>query len=466
MKAEESGDRAEAARQLGNATAFKESCRELWTFAGLEMWWQDIRYAIRTLGRAPGFALAAIVALALGIGVNTAVFTIASGALAWNMGLDHVDRTVLVDLRDSAHREDFGGVSYRDFEEFRSQTKTLAGLAAYTFGPVNLSDTRSFPERYWRAYMSSNGFLVSEQKPEIGRIFTEEDEGRGAPPVAVLTHHVWQDRYGKDPAILGKTIYLDDMATTVIGVMPTGKRFPEDCDLWTPLQSNFELLLLFGRLNNGVDIAAARAELSTIAGRLAEQHPRTNQGLTAEVRRWSEITGVYSMRTMFAVLWVAVGFVLLIACADVANMLLARGAGRTREIAIRVAIGAGRARLVRQLLIESVLLSIAGGCLGWLVAVGGETSLVRRGNRRYCETYVAQPDPGSQRVRIPRGYLDHHGNFLWTRAGTAPREYRCPCGDKRRRTGSYGRTACAFAFESTGRASRWGSVLSCWPAPD
>ena len=239
------------------------------------------------------------------------------------------------------------------------------------FGPVNLSDQRSFPERYWRASMSANGFFVAEQRPELGRVFTEEDERHGAPPVTVLSHHLWQDRFGKDPAILGKTIFLDDVATTVIGVMPSGKRFPEDCDLWTPLPSNFALLFLFGRLRDGVNIAGARAELGTLAHGLAERHPGTNKGLTADVRPIAESTGVFTLRKLFAALWVAVGFVLLIACADVANMLLARGAGRTREVAIRVAIGAGRGRLVRQLLIESVLLSMAGGCLGWLVAVGG-----------------------------------------------------------------------------------------------
>ncbi len=373
MKTAEVGDQGEAERRVGNLTTLKENCRELWTFSRLETWWQDLRYAVRTLGRTPGFALAAVVALALGIGADTAVFTIASGALTWNLGLDHVDRTVIVNLTDSARRENFD-VTYADFRELRGQTKSLAGLAAYRFASVNLSDTGSFPERCWRAQMSANGFVVSEQKPALGRVFTEEDERPGAPPVAVLTHHVWQDRYSEDPAILGKTIFLDDVATTVVGVMPIGKRFPEDCDLWTPLQ-DFQRarrgFMLFGRLAAGVNMAAARTEFGTLAARLAEHYGPAGKGITADVRPIAEITGVYNMRSVFAALWVAVGFVLLIACADVANMLLARGAGRVREMAIRVAIGAGRARLVRQLLIESVLLSIAGGCLGWVVAVGG-----------------------------------------------------------------------------------------------
>ncbi len=160
--------------------------------------------------------------------------------------------------------------------------------------------------------------------------------------------------------------------------MPPGKRFPEDTDLWTPLLPDQRLerrdnrsVALFGRLANGVNIATARTELSAIVRRLARQYPGTNRDLTADVQSIAEITGAYNMRPLFAALWAAVGFVLLIACADVANMLLARGTGRMREISIRMAIGAGRARIVRQLLVESVRLSIAGGFFGWLVALGG-----------------------------------------------------------------------------------------------
>ncbi len=378
MKAEETGQREEAQRRLGNGAALKEDCRELWTFPRLESWWQDLRYAARTLAKTPGFSLAAVLALGLGIGADTAVFTIATGAFSWNLGLEHLDRTVLVSLTDPKHHGDFS-ISYPDFRDLRSQTKSLAGLAAYQFESVNLSDTKSLPERYHSVKMSANGFDVSEQKPVLGRGFTPDDERPGAPPVVVLTYSVWQDRYGKDPSILGKTIHINDVPATVVGVMPPGKRFPEETDLWTPLipdaqseqRSNRNLGAVFGRLADGASMASARTELTTIAGRLALQYPATNKDLTANVQGIAEITGVYFMRPIFVALWVAVGFVLLIACADVANMLLARGAGRMREISIRVAIGAGRTRNIRQLLIESVLLSAAGGFLGWLVALGG-----------------------------------------------------------------------------------------------
>lgn len=376
-RAAETGDSANAPVSFGNATALKEACRELRMFPRLDVLWQDLRYAFRTLARTPGFTLVAVVALALGIGADTAIFTIVKGAFSWDLGLDHVDRMILVSLADSSHRQDFG-MSYPDFLDLRSQATSLEGLAAYRMASVNLSDNRSLPERYYCVTMSANGFLVSEQKPVLGRGFVADDERPGAPPVAVLSYHVWQDRYGKDPGMAGKTIRVNDVPHTVVGVMPPGKRFPEETDLWTPLipdapalQRANRDLMLFGRLPRGGSTAAAGAQLATISTRLAKQFPDSNKGLTAEVQPIGQITGAYNMRPLFAALWVAVGFVLLIACADVAIMLLARGAGRAREISIRVAIGAGRGRILRQLLVESVILSIAGGFLGWLVALGG-----------------------------------------------------------------------------------------------
>jgi predicted permease len=375
MKADELGDITQAQRRFGNATRFKETCRELWGFSQLEGWWKDARYALRVLAKAPGFTTVAVIALALGIGADTAVFTIANGAFTWNLGLDHIDRIVLVNLTEASRQQEFD-LSYPDFRDFRSRTKSLAGLAAYQFVSVNLSDGKNVPERYYCAEISANGFFVSEQKPLLGRGFIADDERPGAPAVVELTYHVWQDRYGKDPDILGKTIRVNDVPRTVVGVMPAGKRFPEDTDLWTPLIPSARMedrsnrgLTSFGRLNPGLSMAAAEVELAGIADRLAKQYPSTNKDLTVAVQTIAELTGAYNSRPLFVALWAAVGFVLLIACADVANMLLARGAGRMREISIRVAIGAGRARIIRQLLIESVLLSVAGGFFGWLVAL-------------------------------------------------------------------------------------------------
>ena len=376
MAAEESGG-SDARRRFGNLTGIEERCRDLWTFTGIETWWQDVRYAARTFGRNPGFTAVAVVALALGIGADTAMFSIVNGALSWDMGLDHPDRVVIVNATDPAHFQNFGA-SYPDFRDLRARVKSLAGLAAYRFVPVNVSDHSGLPERYYCVCVSSNGNRVVHQRPLLGRDFTPADEKPGATPVVLLGHHVWQQRYGGGPGVVGRTIRVDDVPTEVVGVMPPGKRFPEDTDLWMPLvptaateRRDNRSLMVYGRLADGVKLSAARVELDTLMQQLASQYPETNRGLTAEVLPIVMITGVYAMRPLFAVLFGAVGFVLLIACADVANMLLARAAGRAREISIRVAIGAGRARIVRQLLIESTLLWLAGGLLGWLVAIGG-----------------------------------------------------------------------------------------------
>jgi putative ABC transport system permease protein len=226
--------------------------------------------------------------------------------------------------------------------------------------------------------MSTNGFSVVQQKPLLGRDFLPADEQPAATPVLMLGFHVWRDLYGQDPAILGKTVRVDEIPRVVIGVMPPGRRFPEDTDLWTPLipdaaseKRDSRELMLFGRLRDGVAVTTARTEVAALSQRLAAQYPDTNKDVTAEVRPILEITGVYFMRPLFLALFVSVGFVLLIACADVANMLLGRAAERSREISIRVAIGAGRIPILRQLLLESVVLSTVGGFLGLLVAVGG-----------------------------------------------------------------------------------------------
>jgi putative ABC transport system permease protein len=364
--------------EFGGVERAKEECREAVPLRWLDHLWHDFRFALRMLRKRPGFTGVAVTALALGIGADTAMYTIVNGALTWDLGLgNNRDRIVMVTSTDSAHSSDWGA-SYPDFRDLRANVKSLAGLAAYQLAPVNLSDNNALPERYYCVQMSANGFSVVQHKPFLGRDFIPADEQPGAPAVLILGYHVWRDRYGLDPAIIGKTVRVDEVPRTVIGVMPPGRRFPEETDLWTPLAPTPALekrdnreFTLFGRLRDDIPIDQVRAEVAALARRLATEYPDTNKDITAEVRPIIEITGLYFIKPIFFALFAAVGFVLLIACADVANMLLGRASERSREISIRAAIGAGRLAILRQLLVESVMLSIAGGFLGCLVAVGG-----------------------------------------------------------------------------------------------
>ena len=375
MQAEEGMEASAARRRLGNPTTLRETCRDLWAFTWIESFWQDIRDAARTLAKIPGFTIVAVVALGLGIGANTTVYTVISSALAFSMGVEHIERLVIVTATDASRRDPFGH-SYADYLDLRAEVKSIQSLAAYRMVPVNVSDRTGLPERYFCVEMSANGFAVAGTKPVLGRDFVAEDQRPGATPVVMLAYRVWQDRYGKDPAILGKIIRVDEVPRTVIGVMPSKMQFPEDTDLWAPLQPDLRTgrapqnVMLFGRLANGIKLPAARAEMDTVAHRLETKAPDSCKGLIVDVQPFLNVIGIYTVRRLLIVVLFAVGFVLLIACADVANLLLARASARAREISIRIAIGAGRARIVRQLLVESVLLSSAAGLLGWLVALG------------------------------------------------------------------------------------------------
>lgn len=366
----------ESPRPFGNATLLKETCRELWSFTWLETLAYDVRFAARTLVHSPVFTIVAVIALGLGIGANTVIYTVVHSALSFNMGVDRLDRVVVVTATDASRRNPFAQ-SLADYLQLRGEVKTIQSLAAYRMVGVNVSDRAALPEAFECVEMTANGFTVAGIRPALGRAFTFDDERPSAPPVVMLAYHVWQDRYARDPAILGRVIRVDDIPRTVIGVMPPKIRFPEDADLWTPLQPDLRAgiaprnLLPFGRLVDGVSLPAARAEMDTIAHRLETRAPDAHKGLIVDVQPFLNMIGIYSVRRLLIAMVVAVGFVLLIGCADVANLLLARAAARAREISIRIAIGAGRMRIVRQLLVESLLLASVAGVLGWLIAFAG-----------------------------------------------------------------------------------------------
>src|SRR5579872_37236 len=365
---EQSGDR----RRFGNATALKEACREMWTFTRIESWWQDIRYGTRTLAKSPGVTIAAVVALALGIGANTTVFTVVNSALAFHMGVDDVDRLVSIWVTDGG-QDWFPATPV--LVDLRRQIKTLDTLAVYTFAPVNVSDGAALPERFNGVRITASGFGLISPAPVLGRAFTQQDERGDGPPVVILTHKVWQNRYGGDRGILGRSIRVNDVPRTVIGVMPPGIQFPEDTELWTPLTRadlrDLHVGIFLGRLAPGVKTGAAQAEINALVGNLMHQDPDRYKRVVAEVHPLVEMIGIYGARNILHAMEFAVLFVLLIACADVANLLLARASQRAREISIRIAIGAGRARIIRQLLLESAMLSAVSGFLGWFVALAG-----------------------------------------------------------------------------------------------
>jgi len=360
-------------KQFGNFTAFKEACREMWAFTPIESWWQDVRYALRMIAKSPTVTIVAVVALALGIGANTTVFTVVSSALSFDFGVEHPERLVAIFPSDAMGRN--AAVTFSAILDPQFRLKSLSTLAAYRDTSANVSDASAPPERYWCVQMTSGGFSLFARQPVLGRAIGAQDERPDATPVVMLTHRVWQNRYGGDGSIIGRTLRVDDVPRVVVGVMPAGFQFPEDTDLWIPLipsqLGTTRIPVLLGRLADGVKLSAARAEIDAVARNLSSQYPDRYPKAIGEVRPFLELIGIYDMRNLLYAMFFAVTFVLAIACADVANLLMARAWSRSREISIRVAIGAGRVRIIRQLLVESVVLSLTGGFFGWLVALGG-----------------------------------------------------------------------------------------------
>jgi predicted permease len=339
---------------------------------------QDVRFGARMLLRNPGFTGVVVLALALGIGANTAVFTLVHAVLFRGLPFERADRILHIGCNNLPRGRDRIGTSYPDFRDWRAQARSFQGLAAFQPFTVNLSDRTSAAERYAGAQVTSNLFSLIGQKPLLGRDFRPEEDQPGAERVAIIGYTIWQNRYGRDPNILGRSVRLNEVATTIIGVMPEGMKFPVREDLWIPLiptaaQERRENrgIVAFGRLADGVTLAAARAEMDAVAKRLEKEYPRSNEGVGIVVKPYNDEFNGGLIRIVFLALLGAVGFVLLIVCANVANLLLSRSLARAKEMSIRSALGASRWRVVRQLLIESLLLALTGGAAGLLIAVWG-----------------------------------------------------------------------------------------------
>ncbi|MBI4478972.1 MAG: ABC transporter permease [Acidobacteria bacterium] len=342
---------------------------------------QDVRFGLRMLRKSPWFTAVAVLTLALGIGVNATVFTLVNSVLFKGLPFDEPDRIVSITSNNLARNQPQLGASYLDFLDWKAQSQSFAGLAVAQGNSTNLSDPGLPTEQYFSGRISTNTFSLMGVKPLLGRDFLpQEDQGAGV-QVAILGYDLWQKRYGGDPKILGRVIRLNEIDTPVVGVMPPGMKFPVSQELWTPLfasgpasslnRRDSRGMLVYGRLADGVSMAQAQSELDLIAKRLQTEYPQTNKGIGIRAMPYTEFFAGGQIRMLFLAMFGAVGFVLLIACANVANLLLARSIRREREVSIRAALGASRGRIVRQLLVESLLLGILGGVGGLLLSIWG-----------------------------------------------------------------------------------------------
>jgi putative ABC transport system permease protein len=341
---------------------------------------RDIRYGARSLRKSRGLTAVAVLALTLGIGLTTTMFSIVYGALIKGMPFPDAERLTFVARQNLSRDNGFRLLPLHDLIAYREQQRSFSGLAGYRAGTVNISGAEK-AERYDGAWVTSELFDVLQVRPLIGRPFTRDEEKPGNGNVALLSYALWQDRYAGDPAIIGKSIRANGLSYVVVGVMPQEFGFPDRQAIWMPIQddvSKFEFgtgpsFEGVGRLKPGVSLDAANVDLNTIARRLADDHKKTNEGITAIARPIMESQiGPQPRRLLWTMLG-AVFFVLLIACANVANLLLDRAAHRTKEVGIRTALGASRSAVVRQFLSEAIVLAAAGAVLGTGLAQVGVT---------------------------------------------------------------------------------------------
>jgi putative ABC transport system permease protein len=365
-----------ARRKLGNPTQIREEIYRMNSFAFIESLWQDVRTGLRMLRKNGGFTAIAMLTLALGIGANTAIFSVIHAVLLSPLPYNDPDRIVLV-LESNPSRGFLQfSVSPPNYIDWKKDSTSFEQITSIARGDFNYTGGAE-PERLSGARVGSSFFAVMGVTPAIGRTFVPEDDVVGKANVVVLGYGLWTRHFGSDPNVIGKSLTLDGQSYRVVGVMQNGFQFPRGVDLWLPSEFDADALSpgargahylrVMARLKPGVSMDKAQAEMAAISKRLEQQYPRTNTGWSSKCMSLNEAT-VGNVRPTLLVLFGAVGFLLLIACANVANLLLARATARQREIAIRFSLGASRLRIARQLLTESILLSGIATGLGLLLA--------------------------------------------------------------------------------------------------